>query len=733
MRAQIRGKELLPALAAAALLCAACAVMAARFGLCLPPAALALAVLGVWLPGRVLAEAVGARRLGLAQTAAWTFGLALFAVCAALGSATGWHALPWTPAALGVAGAALLWERRRGLCPPAPGRGTAWLCAGALALMAFYCFVCAPHFARASVAAGGAVLPEHDFLWNVGNAKSFLLSFPPQDLRFSGYTLTYHYLSELLCAGLAMAAGADCYDVQGALLPLLGIAFTVSALWELGGVLYKGSRKRSAALLALTFLFGSAGLWTETARGDRFLNLSGYHLLTNINGMGFALGLAAAFFAAAAALFAAGEAGPEKSAERPSFAARADGVRASASAETPPQCAPARPAWLWALGSAAFALLCVAKGPIAGVAVLALLCAALARLLFARDVRRTAPMLVWALALLAVFGAVYGVLFSAGAGTSVALRPLGTLRETYFSTLLARAEAAAPRALWLVGPLLALATAVCYAPAAVPLALAGGVADVRRIARLPGGQLMLYAGFLGGFLAFFLFWHESASQMYFGFLGLLCANALAVRHAGELARRRNARGSRWRRAAAALALVGLATTAFSAAALWRSAAPVYAGLPCEDGVHLPLTAEEEQAMAWLAENTPADALCATNRAHTGKALEGLSNAYSGLSGRRFYMESFKYARTNLGVPEAELIRRVEEMQALFGDAISPAEAAALCREDGIDYVIYSRAAARRAWDITEHPAAGLFAKSAAPEGFALAFENHDVAIYRVLP
>ena len=53
------------------------------------------------------------------------------------------------------------------------------------------------------------------------------------------------------------------------------------------------------------------------------------------------------------------------------------------------------------------------------------------------------------------------------------------------------------------------------------------------------------------------------------------------------------------------------------------------------------------------------------------------------------MESFKYAKSNLGVPEEEAARRVDEMKALFGPETEAAEAAAFCREKGIDYVVYS--------------------------------------------
>lgn len=724
MYAGIGKKHLMPVCAAAVLLLAACAVTAVHTGMAPPPGALALAVLGVWLPGRVLAVSAGARALGLTWTASCVFGLGLFAVCAALGSALRWHWLPWLPAVFGLAGASLFWKKGRRPRPPFASRATVWLCAGALALMAFYCLACAPRFAHAA-AAGGVASPNHDFLWNVGNAKSFLLGFPPQDLRFAGYTLTYHYLSELLCAGLAMATGADCYAVQGALLPLLGIAFTAGALWELGGVLYRGDKKKAAALPALTSLFGSASLWKATAGGDRFFNQSAYHVLTNLNGMGFALGLAAAFLAAASSLFAADGAGESGAADGPMPQGKAPDA--------------AHPVRLWALGGVSFALLCFAKGPVAGVAVLALVCAAIVRFfgaLRAGRARRAVPVLAGSALLLIAFGALYAGFFSAGAGTSVRFDPLGTLEATYFSNVVALVRAQAPALLWLAAPLLALAHAVCFAPAAVPLALAGGVADLRRVLRLPGEKLLLYAGFLGGFLAFFLFKHEAASQMYFAFFGLLCANALAIENASGLAARCRQSGRRAARLCAvplaALALAGLLTTGFSAAALLEAAAPVYDRLFVEDGRDLPLTADEERAMAWLAENTPETALLATNRSHTGLALEGLSNVYSGLSGRRFYMESFKYARTNLGVPEGEIARRVGAMKALFGADIAPKDAAALCRAEGIDYVVYSRQAARRAWDITERPAAGIFAGEGAPEGFSLVFENDDVAVYRVL-
>ena len=72
-------KKRWPIMAGMAVFIAASACMNAFGGLFLPPLALALCVLGVWLPGRVLAEAVGAKRFGLLQTASFVFGMLAFA------------------------------------------------------------------------------------------------------------------------------------------------------------------------------------------------------------------------------------------------------------------------------------------------------------------------------------------------------------------------------------------------------------------------------------------------------------------------------------------------------------------------------------------------------------------------------------------------------------------------------------------------------------------------------
>ena len=167
--------------------------------------------------------------------------------------------------------------------------------------------------------------------------------------------------------------------------------------------------------MGLVFLCGGAGLWKVFEYGRcPFWNLSVYHVLTNINGMGFGLGLLAAFF------FHRRRAVPARGERAPGLAG--------------------------GLNLAALALLCFAKGPVAGVAVLAFFCAALVRLPGAGrgGMRLRAATLAWALMLLAGFSALYAAFFSAGAGTSIHFSVFGTLEKSYFTNFIALIRAKWP-------------------------------------------------------------------------------------------------------------------------------------------------------------------------------------------------------------------------------------------------------------------------------------------------
>ena len=704
------------------------------------------ALAGVWLPGRALAALTGADKAGLPACGAFVYGTALLALAAALGGAAGLHGLVWVLPALGAAG--WLWLRRRARRADAPGQpagaGPAlrtgprwpWVLAWAAGLL-LYAVGAAPRLAHP--AAAGALIPDQDFLWNLGNARAFLAGFAPADLRVSGYTLTYHWLTELLAAGFAMA-GVPVYDALAFGLPPAALGAALACIRELGGLWFaaspaKTARRQQALFAALVLCAGSGGLWKVFSGRDPFWNMTQRHVLTNINGWTTALFLLCCTLACAAVLLAgrAAQAGP------------ALGV-----------------------GVCAFTLLALAKGPVAGVAALALLAGAAAAWVFAAAGPGQAPAAanpagpvpvgaargalaagrrrrgafaaaVYGGLCCGVFLLVYRVLFAAGAGASVVFSPTGTLEKSWFANLLALARAVLPGWAFPAAVVLFwLALAVCWAPAAAPLALAGFVRGLARPGRLPARQWVAAALAGGGFLAFCIFDHEAMSQMYFAFAAAVGMALLAAEYAPALAAwARQAAGGPVRRvcrrvcalALAALAAAGFATGLCNAAALAgqglsaRGASPQAA---LADGWDLALTAADEAAAAALAEILPAGCgrTFATNRIHTGRALEGLSNVYSGLSGCQGWFEGFKYAVSNLGMEPDDVSARLEALRAaLLAD--TPEELAAALPEE-VTVLVYSTAAAEKGWDVLEGraPGAGL-------AGLEVLYKNADVILYKV--
>lgn len=725
------------------------------------------AVCGVWLPGRVLAGLCGAEKQGLLQTVSLVSGACLLAAVTVAASATGLHSLVWLLPVLGLAGLVVRrrefhWRGRRGSAWPA----AVWV--ALLALAAFGCVLANAH--PASVWGGGAVLPDHDFYWDLGNVQSFLRGFPPGDLRFAGTQLTYHWLTELLAAGFAMA-GVPAYDVLAFYLPAAVLAALLAVLAEFGRVWFGGSEKKARFFVLLTFLGGSAALWKALAGRDPFWNLLLRHLVTNVNGMATGFLFLAAFAAAVAVLSKAGEAGlgeqlrdcareapPGESPEGEANNAGPAGAcgrtqrfrRQAKWRQTPTSCSsPAAPGteavgrrpllalwgqkpplWLGGLALGSFAALTLAKGPVGGVAALALLCAAAVflagRLARREDPRRALAILALALCVLAVFAVCYKLLFSAGAGTSVHFSARGTLEKSYFKNFLALLKAHSGLAYAAALPLFALAQTVCFAPFAALLGFGGAVRDTPRVFRLPLPRLFATAMAAGGFLAFFLFDHEAMSQMYFAFAGLFFLNVLAVENAGPFLDWLRQKG-RWLRAAgrAALALllaVSLATGLCTCVWMIRDGASRQTASDWD----LPLTAAEEAAMAWLGEN---GGEFLTNRIHTGKAREGLSNVYSGLSGQQGYMEGFKYAVSNMGVPLEEVLHRLDVLELVFG-AGTAAEARRAV-PPGVRYIVYSKRAAQAGWDVMEGRDEPFFRCGDAAESLPIVFENDDVSIYFV--
>lgn len=681
---------LLPALAAAGV-CALAARCGAAFFAPLWGAVCALLAVGV--PGALAVRGLQNRLAApLRAPAAAVFGLAAFTGVTVLASAlkTPLPARVWL--ALCAAAAGLwLWRRRRagrGLPRPTAGTLAAALLWGALALVS-----AAGAGLLAHPAAVGQIAPSQDFFWNLGNAESFFAGFPPTDLRFAGVTLTYHYLTELLGAGLSMASGLPVYDVLAFCETPLLLALAVFALRRLGAVVFDDRRAGTPLLLAGVFVLACGSLTKAWPDGQsRFWNTAVRHVMTNINGQTTAvcfLALFVTFFVALA---------------RGGFADRL----------------------LFAPALLAFAGLCFAKGPEAGIIAIA---APLACLLGlprrGQSAQNRLGALAFALLVGGGFALLYRFYFAAGAGSSMTFSLTGTLSKSYFGNLLALAQAKNPALAAASLPLFWLAQSFCMAPAAFPLWLGAALRDLRGIRALPAERLFLHAAAVGGLAAFFLFDHASMSQIYFGFLGLFFVDLLAAEELCRLWRHADRRRAAVRLGGAALALLAaasLCTGLLMDAALVRQGLAVLrdpaaaAAAAQQSKGYEPLTANEERGMDWLARHAAPGELAATNRIHTGLAAEGLSNVYSGLSGCAFYMESFKYAVSNMGVPAAEVQARLAVNTALFDAGTTAPQLRRLAAAHGIRYLAYC----------PRFPGSDK-----ALAGFARVYESADLVIYRI--
>ena len=134
----------------------------------------------------------------------------------------------------------------------------------------------------------GATSIKQDFLWNVGNVNSFFLGFPPQDIRFEGVRLRYHYLNELLCAGVSAASGVHAYDLLGVVWPLFCLSGAAACLYEFGISVYN-NRKTAAALILLVFFTDAQVL---------------YHATSNVNSVATAMLYSSAWLSIVAYLWA---------------------------------------------------------------------------------------------------------------------------------------------------------------------------------------------------------------------------------------------------------------------------------------------------------------------------------------------------------------------------------------------------------------------------------------------
>lgn len=653
------------------------------------------AAAGILLPGLALAGLLEGPDAPLRPALAVLWGSAAFAAVTLAASACGqprlvslW-VLAWTAAsAVRLARSARLRQRALQALRFA---GSADGCALCLlwAALVFLNALWAVRYAHPS--AVGAVVPSQDFFWNLGNMESFALGLPLKDLRVDGVTVTYHFLTELYQAGLWFAADGPAYDVAAFFSYGPLAAGLVGCLYLLGRQLWpaaSGRRGRfdgrALALAAMPLWLCCASLWKSLQNGaSRFGNSAALHTLSNINGQATAYLFLALTLLLLERLFASG--------------------------------LKARPAQ-WAAACTAFYLLTFAKAPQAAILAIALACV-LAVLLVQRRVQAKPAGLLFVL-IPAGFALLYWLYFAAGANSSMRFSYTGTLRLFYFSSILNALQIRFPAGWQALVPVLWAAQSFLMAPAAFLAWLAAAASALRRRLRIPPMRLLWHACAAGGLLAFYLFDHASSSQIYFANLAVFCMGLFLLdRLPGWLAYRKPALRAAARCGAAALLGAGCLTAACLFVWLGRSARQGLAG-PQQSESALVLTAGEEEACAWLAEQMGEEELFATNRMHTGAAMEGLSNVYTGLTGRRAYMESFKYAVSNMGERAGDVMTRYEQMNELFSPQTGERRLRQLCGQCGVTWLVYCP------------QAPGSEAQLAC---FEKVFQNGDCSIYRVDP
>ncbi|MDO5601512.1 MAG: hypothetical protein Q4G07_01960 [Oscillospiraceae bacterium] len=515
----------------------------------------------------------------------------------------------------------------------------------------------------------GDILLNHDFLWNVGNANAFQLAFPPQDIRFYNVRLSYHYLSEMLSGIFSLLTGIPAYDIIGFYLQPLVLLALVSGLYLFARFFYRDKPLPVMLFTFSMFLFSCASLWKILPNGWSVFNNSNIqHLITNINAQATAIVLLCCY----AGLFL--------NAARLRF----------------------QVSWRYlALTLCAFVLLGVGKGPVAAIVAVASVLTVLFLLAEKKAGFRGALL---AAGVAAAFGALYLALFSSGANNSMTFSFSATLEQGYFKNILQALYPSSAVKYWLLVPVLYVVQTALTLPAQFLLYVRSIGHDVKRLFHVEAGHLFCHACAAGGLLAYYLFSHPHMSQIYFLFLAVFCINLLACDGLDALRWPKRAEGVKkskavckkvWLSCMAGLCAVGVVTTGFLYINFFGSGgrqffrnmgwAEKYDYAPYTSV----MTPDDEAAMLWLRANTSKDDMFATNRIHTGRRLEGISNLYSALSGRQAFMEGFQYAVTNMGVSEAAVSERIAENALLFDPSASKEDILAVCRKHGITYLVFS--------------------------------------------
>lgn len=526
-----------------------------------------------------------------------------------------------------------------------------------------------------------SILPSQDFHHNLSIVQAFLQGFPPANLRLAGDTIYYHYLIELLVAGLSMATGQPAYDILAFYSTPLFLCALVFALWECGQVCFSDNVKKTRIFLVGIFFCGGGGLLKVLEYGSPFLNTMPFHVLSNLNSVTSTF-LFLSVFVSLFTIFCR------------------DGYSKT----------------IFFTALIAFSCLLLTKGPVAILTGIATGCAIVVLLITTPKQRLQKILFILSIAMLIFM--VNTFIFSKLSNDAIVFDISGTLNRGYFQNILAAADIAFPQLYPLVFGGALCAHAILTSPLITTATLCSIPVALKNFKRLSGTQLLAYAGAAGGMAAFFLFEHHAFSQVYFLFSSLFFCTLLAAHFLVDFYRSLKDNATFFKKVLAIVFSLFAFVSCFSGFCHFIVMGQDGIAALTQTQVHnskTSLTRFDEEAMLWLHDNTTPEDVFATNRIHSGTTLEGYSFVYSALSGRTCYVEAPKPNVTNNSLAQSEVDRRVAVVNNLFGGTDSAA-IQSLCQVENITYLVYSNRAAGE-WQ--------------PPSAFTPVFENQDVMIYKI--
>ncbi len=514
-----------------------------------------------------------------------------------------------------------------------------------------YTFLCVAKHAHPTKV--GEVILSQDFMWTVGNSQSLLNGFPPMDIRFSGVTLKYHYLTELISAGLSCVSGISCYNILGFYMQIFIMAFFITAVKDFAYIYYDKNEHKINLFVISFFALSCLSLWKVFFTGTSvFGNSMLQAVLGNTNSQctGFA------FMAVFSMLIV-------------NFNKRH-----------------IQSIIYWILIIITFLLLVFSKSPMAAIISIAMFFAVIFNL-FTKNEKKNITILTFFI--VSIFSFIYFNFLSSGTSKSTDFSLVKTLELGYFKNYLTLFSLTNPILYKIAIPTFIILQTFCIAPFQFFTVMPRAIKDIFRIFRLSFDRLWFYRSIAGGILAFFVTWHEAYSQVYFVYVAIFYLNLLAIEYF-DFTKLEPKYIINYM-----LIVLSCFTTVvfyinFGGSGLRQFG--FHTDILQKPEYKFIMKSEDELAGEYLRENMKSDELFITNRTHTG-AGEGLSNVYTCFSGKQSYMEGFKYTVSNMGIPWNVVEPRLENVGRIFAIYDQPLsdkqQVTSICKENRIRYVVYS--------------------------------------------